>query len=193
MKLLHKCGKFSVECNIVALIYLNRMSNTKHLPLTAINWRSVWLACITVAQKMWDDKPLKTSAFVLLVPPLTKANLRDFEIKVLQLLDFNVTVKPSLYVKYYFELRQLFMSIVGMKDSDWQVKPLSIRNAKRLEALSERSMRSLSAKFGTGTDTPLMSPRVSESIQTPSTTTKVTCDTLEDVTRVQNSSRFVLS
>lgn len=67
---------------------------------------------------MWDDKPLKTSAFAQLVPPITKGNLQDFEIKVLQLLDYTVSVKPSLYVKYYFELRDLFVSIIGFKDSE---------------------------------------------------------------------------
>lgn len=191
MKLLHQCGKYSVECNIVALVYLNRMSNAKHLALTVTNWRAVWLTCIMIAQKMWDDKPLKTSAFAQLVPPISKGNLKDFELKALQLLDFTISVKPSLYVKYYFELRDLFVSIIGFKESDWQVKPLSIRNAKRMEALAERSLRLPPSTPCTPMGTPANTPKPTD---TPMSVDKKSLgSTLDDNDGISSSSRFVLS
>jgi hypothetical protein len=201
MKLLHQCAKYSVECNIVALVYLNRMSNLKHLALTMLNWRAVWLTCIMVAQKMWDDKPLKTSAFAQLVPPITKGNLKDFEIKALQLLDYTVSVKSSLYVKYYFELRELFVSIIGFRESEWHVKPLSIRNARRMEALAERSLKVPQHGSGTTSSTPSSTPRSAYSVgnfgsgcETPSMTDRrQTSGTLEDSVDLVSSSRFVLS
>lgn len=197
MKLLHQCAKYSVECNIVALVYLNRMGNLKQLALTMSNWRAVWLSCIMVAQKMWDDKPLKTSAFAQLVPPITKVNLKDFEIKVLQLLDFTVSVKPSLYVKYYFELRDLFVSIIGFQDAEWHVKPLSIRHAKRMEALAERSLRipqsSPSGNHSGGTPMSGSTPRSLEGSDTPSLLERKQSGTLEDSTVFGAASRFVLS
>lgn len=202
MKLLHQCAKYSVECNIVALVYLNRMGNLKQLPLTMTNWRAVWLACIMVAQKMWDDKPLKTSAFAQLVPPITKTNLKDFELKTLQLLDYTVSVKPSLYVKYYFELRDLFVSIIGFKDSEWQVKPLSIRSAKRMEALAERSLRTPQASPVPSSQrmmdtpgfyaTPRATPQLKDAGDTPNLERR-TSGTLEDSTGLGSASRFVLS
>lgn len=140
MKLLQGCAKYSVECNILALVYMNRMSSTHHLALTAKNWRAIWITCVILAQKMWDDRPLKTSAFVLLVPPLTKTDLRNFEKKALQLLDYSIGVKASLYVKYYFELRQLFTNIIGFKESDWLLKPLSIIQSRRLDVLADRGI-----------------------------------------------------
>ena len=203
MKLLHKCGKYSVECNIVALVYLNRMSNFKHLALTTVNWRAVWLTCIMVAQKMWDDKPLKTSAFAQLVPPITKGNLKDFEIEALQLLDYSIGVKPSLYVKYYFELRELFASIIGFKETEWQVKPLSIRNAKRMEALAERSLRvpqTTTTPSQTGStphtsSTPRSTPLSAgtDGTDTPSVSDRRGSGTLEDNSELGSASRFVLS
>ena len=140
MKLLHGCAKYSTECNIIALVYLNRMSSSAQLSLSMSNWRCVWLTCIILAQKMWDDRPLKTSAFTQLVPPLEKKHLRNFEAKALELLEYSIGVKPGLYVKYYFELRQLFISIIGFKESDWNLPALSIVKARRLDALCERKL-----------------------------------------------------
>ena len=156
MKLLHSCAKYSTECNIIGLVYLNRMSSANQLVITMQNWRCVWLTCIILAQKMWDDKPLKTSAFVQLVPPLEKKHLRNFEAKALELMDFSIGVKPGLYVKYYFELRQLFISIIGFNESDWRMSPLSIVKAKRLEALCDR-------KFAAKSSTPCSSPTAGNS------------------------------
>lgn len=151
MKLLHGCAKYSTECNIIALVYLNRMSSSANLSLSMQNWRCVWLTCIILAQKMWDDRPLKTSAFTQLVPPLEKRHLRNFEAKALELLGYSIGVKPALYVKYYFELRQLFISIIGFKESDWQMPALSIVKAKRLDALCDRKFSSKSASSATST------------------------------------------
>lgn len=154
MKLLHGCAKYSTECNVIALVYLNRMSSTNQLSLSMQNWRCVWLTCIILAQKMWDDRPLKTSAFTQLVPPLQKKDLRNFETKALELLDYSIGVKPALYVKYYFELRQLFISIIGFKESDWQMTPLSIVKAKRLDALCDRSFSSKASSSAVSSGAP---------------------------------------
>jgi hypothetical protein len=215
MKLLQGCAKYSVECNILALVYMNRMSSTHHLALTAKNWRSVWITCIILAQKMWDDRPLKTSAFVLLVPPLTKADLRNFEKKALQLLDYSIGVKASLYVKYYFELRQLFTNIIGFKESDWLLKPLSVLQSRRLDVLAERGIavpRIKASAEGSGKAAPYAAPAGNASaaahenqLSTVSASTiisnsrmvdaaggKKTSLTLEDAT-LESHARFIIS
>jgi hypothetical protein len=189
MKLLHGCAKYSTECNVIALVYLNRMSSSNKLILTMTNWRCVWLTCIILAQKMWDDRPLKTSAFTQLVPPLEKINLRNFEAKALQLLDFSIGVKPALYVKYYFELRQLFISIIGFKESDWQLAPLSIVKARRLDALCDRNMSSKNAIVPTSGDSRATITRGSSA---PAETPLSDGNTLEDV-EYSKKGRFVLS
>ena len=44
---------YSVECNIIALIYLNRITLTPHAATpTAQSWRALWATAVIVAQKM---------------------------------------------------------------------------------------------------------------------------------------------
>jgi hypothetical protein len=61
------------------------------------------------------------------------------ERKSLRLIDYTTGVKPSLYAKYYFELRELHSEIVGPSNlkSEWNLKPLSISKAMRLEEKSQ--------------------------------------------------------
>ena len=47
-----KRARFSAECNIIALVYINRIISTTHLPLHARNWRAVVLVALTLAQKV---------------------------------------------------------------------------------------------------------------------------------------------
>jgi hypothetical protein len=136
----------SPEANIISLIYLNRLSSMAKLVLMMSNWRAVWLTCLVLAEKMWSDRKIHTSSFVNLVPPLTKIDLRNFESRVLSLMEFTTTVKASLYARYYFELRQLFTTVMGFAESEWQLEPLSRVQAIRLEAVTTRSLRSSSSK-----------------------------------------------
>ena len=108
-------GGYTPECNIIALVFINRITAVHTLPLTMLNWRSLWLVAIILAQKVWDDRPLKTSAFVHIIPAYTKKLLRDLELNALQLLQYLTNVKPSLYARYYFELRELFTEIMGFQ------------------------------------------------------------------------------
>lgn len=199
MKLLHGCAKYSTECNIIALIYLNRMSSVHGLSLSMKNWRCVWLTCIILAQKMWDDRPLKTSAFTQLVPPLEKRHLRNFEAKALELLDYAIGVKPALYVKYYFELRQLFISIIGFNESDWQMTPLSTLKARRLDALCDRKLTTKPSSEIDGDaprgDLRAIITRGTSELPTEVMVVKAGNNTLEDVeyNEKNGKARFVLS
>jgi hypothetical protein len=141
------CIKITPEVNIIALVYVNRLASNAQVVLTMANWRAVWLTSIILAQKMWNDRPVKTGSFAKFFPPLDKTMLRSLEARALQLLEYSVGVKPSLYVKYYFELRQLFTTIMGFKLSEWRVKPLTVRNAYRLDALCTRTSAKIQANL----------------------------------------------
>lgn len=101
------------------------------------NWRGLWLGAIILAQKMSDDKPLKTSSFAKVVPMVTKQQLRDIERSMLKLLDYCLHVRPLTYARYYFELHSLFVEIAS-KDSNiqWTLKPMSIADSMKLELRS---------------------------------------------------------
>lgn len=106
------------------------------MPLTMKNWRSFWVVAIGLAQKMWDDNPLKTSFFTRILPSFSRNQFRQMESEALSLLDFNTGVKPSLYASYYFLLRQLFADIIGFDTSLFTLKPLSIVGAQKMVAKS---------------------------------------------------------
>lgn len=54
------------------------------------------------------------------------------EQKFLELVQYNVTVKSSLYAKYYFELRALFKD----NEQEFPLKPLDKKDAEQLEIKS---------------------------------------------------------
>jgi len=52
----------------------------------------------------------------------------------LKLIQYNVTVKATLYARYYFELRGLYKN-----DSEFLLAPLDVEQGKKLEASSRQS------------------------------------------------------
>ncbi|KAG5181849.1 hypothetical protein JKP88DRAFT_320556, partial [Tribonema minus] len=51
-------ARFSPECCIISLVYVNRIISCAQLPLHPANWRPLVLASLILAQKVWDDKCL---------------------------------------------------------------------------------------------------------------------------------------
>jgi hypothetical protein len=89
LSLLKEQSRYPTECNIIALIYTNRMTSMGSMPLTMLNWRAIWAVSVILAQKMWDDTPLKTSAFVHILPSFSKQLLRHLELSALTILQFS--------------------------------------------------------------------------------------------------------
>lgn len=85
---------------------------------------------IIVAQKVKDDKYLSNADFAFIYPFFTNPEINKLEIKFLELIQYNVTVKSGLYVKYYFELR-------GLNKSDFPLVTLDAEQGKKLKVKSE--------------------------------------------------------
>jgi hypothetical protein len=109
------------------------------------NWRGLWLAAVILAQKIWDDHPLKTSAFCSILPCVSKKSLRDIELAAFCLPNFCTSVKPSQYAKCYFGLRELYAEMIGQNNNvnhssnQFDLKPLSLIESLRLEDRSFRN------------------------------------------------------
>ena len=101
-------SNYRPECCIICLIYINRLIAFTEIPLQPTNWRPLVLCSLLVAQKVWDDRYLSNSDFAFIYPFFMTEQLNRLEKKFLELIQYNVTVKSSLYAKYYFELRALF-------------------------------------------------------------------------------------
>jgi len=128
-------AQFSAECNIIALIYINRVIAKSNLPLHRGNWRTIVLSAVILAQKVWDDKSLTTSTFTKIIPAYSRRQVRVFESKFLELLQYKATVTQALYARYYFELRSLFEQLVG-ESTDFPLKPTANWRLKKLEKRS---------------------------------------------------------
>lgn len=63
---LYSQTKYSAECNIMALVYINRFTTRRHVASTVHNWRSFWLVAIIIAQKVWIN--VSYSNFFLISP-----------------------------------------------------------------------------------------------------------------------------
>jgi hypothetical protein len=159
----------------MALVYINRVTAMNQILLTNINWRAIWLVVIMLAQKVWDDRPLRTSDFVRLLPDIDSKILRELEFQTLTMLKYITGVKPSLYAKYYFELRQLYSDIMGSNPScgEWALEPLSNYLASKLDMknqkLEENRLKMLARGGGVGGGG---SSAFSSSAVTPSTPTR---------------------
>lgn len=103
------------------------------MPLHPTNWRPLLLCSIMVAQKVWDDKYLSNADFAFIYPFFVTEEINKLEQKFLELLQYNVTVKSSLYAKYYFELRALFQN-----ENEFGLKRLEGDDAKALEDRSKK-------------------------------------------------------
>jgi hypothetical protein len=105
---LFNCAQFSVECCVLCLIYINRIITLTGFSINPSNWRPLVLVSLMVAQKVWDDRYLCNADFAYIYPFFDNSQLNLLEIKFLEIIQYNVYVKSSLYIKYYIELRSLF-------------------------------------------------------------------------------------
>lgn len=133
----HIFKQYSPAVNILSLVYLKRLEQLHGLQCRASNWQALWSTTVIIAQKMWDDTSIKTSEYVKLLPGCIKQDLSHRELTLLRLLRFNVSVKASVYARYYYELRDLFIKIAEDPGTPWEFRPVSIVKAKRLEALDQ--------------------------------------------------------
>lgn len=104
------------------------------MPLQPTNWRPLILCSLLVAQKVWDDRYLSNDDFAYIYPFFVTKEINKLEQKFLELIQYNVTVKASLYAKYYFELRSLFQD----SQKEFPLKPLDHSDSKKLELRSEK-------------------------------------------------------
>lgn len=114
-------GIFSVAAFIISVIYLSRFKEASQICLHACTWRPLFLTTLLVANKMWEDNPVRNSNLTTMFPVLTKAELNKMENKLLDRVEFNVIVKPELFCNFCEKLlaesiNQEITRIVGASD-----------------------------------------------------------------------------
>eukprot|EP01101_Sappina_pedata_P009067 TRINITY_DN5170_c0_g1_i1.p1 TRINITY_DN5170_c0_g1~~TRINITY_DN5170_c0_g1_i1.p1 ORF type:complete len:310 (-),score=107.07 TRINITY_DN5170_c0_g1_i1:76-966(-) len=141
-----KAERLGAECGILCLAYIERMISVAHLLVNASNWRRVTLSALILASKVWEDQAVWNVDFMSIFDCVTAQDLGQLEKLILNLLQFNVSLKAALYAKYYFELRSLAESA----DISFPLQPLSKEDSDKLETKSketEQSVRKNSDKY----------------------------------------------
>jgi hypothetical protein len=125
--------RLGAECGILCLAYIERIIAMTDLKLFPHNWRRVTLAALILASKVWEDQAVWNVDFLSVFEHVTVQDLLQLEKVILNLLQFNVSLKASLYAKYYFELR----SLAEKTELQFSIEPLSKEDADKLETRSE--------------------------------------------------------
>jgi hypothetical protein len=136
---LYNCVQFSSECCIISLIYINRIIALTGLSLQTTNWRPLIFVSLMISQKIWDDKYLSNGDFSYIYPFFEKNQLNILEMKFLEMIQYNVFVKLSVYMTFYLELKTLVhdgyvnkaMSTFDFKKMEHLIKPKVERQLRR--------------------------------------------------------------
>lgn len=131
-------------CTVLALVLLNRLlsQSNRFVPVHAFNWRLLYLCALLIGQKIWDDVALANVDFPIIWKHAMQISEEEedrldvkafnaMELKMLELLQFNVYVSSGLYAQFCFELRSIYEA--NSPASSFPVAPLSQQDAKRLE------------------------------------------------------------
>nr|VZI31079.1 unnamed protein product [Spirometra erinaceieuropaei] len=94
----------TAESAIVALVYLERLINGLELHIVPWSWRRQLLSCILLACKVLDDQAVWNADYCQLLKDVHVEDLNELERHTLSLIQFNTSVPPSVYAKYYFDL-----------------------------------------------------------------------------------------
>ena len=97
--------RYTLECNVVALILLIRFfSYQKNLRLAPATWRRYLLCALMIAQKCWDDRCLRNIDFTIawrcVLPDAGQVDLRDvnlMERHFLAGLGYDLYIQPAKY------------------------------------------------------------------------------------------------
>jgi hypothetical protein len=139
----YRRSKMEHDTIIMSLIYVERLVKATNGALhpTPENWRSILLACMVLASKVWDDLSMwnvdfsnvSTNTAGLLSFSLRRIN--ELELALLKHLTFDVRVGASEYAKYYFLIRNMLIRSGLVQESG---RPLRKQEAfQKLETLTK--------------------------------------------------------
>ncbi|XP_061695986.1 cyclin-Y-like isoform X2 [Syngnathoides biaculeatus] len=123
------------ECAIVMLVYLERLLTYAEISMSPGTWRRMVLGAVLLASKVWDDQAVWNVDYCHILKDMAVADMNNLERHFLELVQFNINVPSSVYVKYYFDLR----SLSEANSLSIPLEALSHHKAQKLEAISRLS------------------------------------------------------
>lgn len=97
------------ECIIISLIYVRRLIKTScgKFVLLSENWKGVFLSCVILANKVWDDFHMRNLDYTFVFKGLSIKRVNALESHLLQCLDCRCNVSPSAYAQTHFEIQAM--------------------------------------------------------------------------------------
>jgi len=106
------------------------------------------LGGLLMACKVWDDQAVWNVDFCSILPNITVEDMNALERFYLIALQFNVSVKASVFATTYFNLREF----ARKSNAEFDLQPLSEDDAMELEVKTDLFHRAMLDKFGDMSD-----------------------------------------
>jgi len=132
LKKIFKNQMLSAECAVMAIAYIEKIRQSK-VYLCSHTWRRVLLGAILLSEKVWEDQTVWNVDYTKSFPEIQVDDLRNLEREFLIKIQFQLTLKPSEYARYYFALSSLREST----EENYPLKPLTKETAQKLEAKAQ--------------------------------------------------------
>ncbi|GJJ72933.1 hypothetical protein EMPS_05291 [Entomortierella parvispora] len=108
MRFIFDCGQnLRAENAIITLIYVERITELGNLSFHAINWRRLLLGALILSIKVWEDLAVFNSDVCAIFEGLNVKDVNALERFAMAKLQYNVSVKRSIYAAYFFRLRDV--------------------------------------------------------------------------------------
>ena len=106
----YETAQLEIDSLICALILLERLleKGVRHggLVITSQNWRTILFTCLVLASKLCDDFTMWSSDFCRILGVSIK-RMNQLEMRLLEALQYDVTVHASEFAQFHFQLRSL--------------------------------------------------------------------------------------
>lgn len=113
---------------MLAVAYIDKIGSSRKTKLCPANWRRVLLSALLLSEKVYEDQAVWNIDYAKSFPEISVDDLRQLEREFLIKIQFELTLKPSEYAKYYFEL-------VSRRDkNEYPLHQLDRNTATTLEA-----------------------------------------------------------
>ncbi len=89
----------SIECYIIALIYITRATRTHKLKINMFNIHRLLLVSLIIAIKFHEDKYFSNKYYAT-VGGISNKELNDLELKFLHLIDFDTSMDSNMFIDY---------------------------------------------------------------------------------------------
>lgn len=99
LDILHQ-GILGVSEFIISVMYLSSFKRNTGIALHQFTWRPLVITCLLLADKMWEDKPMRLTDMAKLFPVVNNAELKRLEHHLVETLKFNVVVTTDEFMVF---------------------------------------------------------------------------------------------